>query len=407
MTINAFAAPAQPEPARPTVAEVFVHAAARIHRAAADIWPGESVCLEGHVPGVTGYVHRARVGERTLYAKCSFLGVSLVSLLSGACGPWSHVRQSQQAYEAQPDSLLQREAAQLRALAVTGSPQVCALAGIRLGVVFTEPVPGPTLGELLLVRPGDTAELLSRSFAELRELHGPDAVRRLDSAAVIGERSIADTFLCKFNGLSGAGYVAQLGAERLTPGQRQETVALVRRSVARLRRLRMSLLPAQGMTLAYGDLKPEHVVFPDGPEGRPVMLDPGLLRASPTIDEAKLLSRTVLFLAARRPDAGTARQIVEGVGAFVETRALRVSEETRRAWLRELLTLWLMDTTNIVTTYLSAPSALPLPGLGLALVERAVPVCSFVDALSVDLTDGAAGYEVWDRALDRVLAVVS
>ncbi|WP_233580475.1 phosphotransferase [Streptomyces triticirhizae] len=390
---------------RPSVAEVFVHAAAQIHRATADLWPDAPVCLEQHVPSVTSYVHRARVGDRTLYAKVSILGVSLVSLLRGACGNWSNVLQAQREYEARADGLLEREAAQLRLLAAMERPRVCALAGVERGVMFTEPVTGPSLGDLLLVHPGDTAELLALSLAELRPLHRTDAARRLGSAGAIGERSIAGTFLRKFNGLSGAVYVDRLGAERCDTEQRQEVVELLRRTVARLHRLRMALPPVPRTMLAYGDLKPEHVVFPDGPEGRPVLLDPGLLRAGPAVDVAKLLSRTVLFLAARQPGAATARQVVEGLGEFEEARALRLPRRARRVWLRELLTLWLMDTTNILTTYLSAPAALPLPGYGLALVERAGAVCALVEAVSADLATSADARSVWERALTHAVAV--
>ncbi|MET9846654.1 hypothetical protein [Streptomyces ossamyceticus] len=408
MTIDVPTAPPLREVlTRPSVGEVFVHAAARIHRAAADLWPGVPVCLEQHVPSVTSYVHRARVGDRILYAKVSVLGVSLVSLLRGACGNWPNVVEAQREYVQRADGLLEREAAQLLLLAGMEQPRVCALAGTSRGVMFTERVTGPTLGELLLARPGDTAELLAVPLAELRPLHRPDVVRRLEPGGVIGERSIAGTFLRKFNGLSGSVYVDRLGAERCAPGQRQEVVELLRRAVVRLLRLRMGLAPAAHTTLAYGDLKPEHVVFPDGPEGRPVLLDPGLLRAGPSVDVSKLLSRTVLFMAARQPGAATARQVVEGLGVFGQARALRLSRQARRVWLRELLTLSLMDTTNILTTYLSAPSALPLPGHGLALVERAVAVCTLVDAVSGDLATGADVRGVWDRALDHALAVAS
>lgn len=404
MTIGVYAVP-QHDLTRPGVAEVFAHAAAHIHRAAADLWPGEPVILECHVPSVTGYVHRARVGDRTLYAKTSFLGVSLVSLLRGACGPWPTVRHAQQGYVTRLDGLLAREAAQLDILAGMGRPRACAVAGIRWGVIFTEPVPGPSLGELLLVRPGDTRELLAAPFAELVPLHRPGAARRVHPSGTIGERSIAGTFLRKFNGLSGATYVDQLGAERCEPATRAELVELVRRSVDRLRRLRLALPSADGPTLAYGDLKPEHVIFPEGAEGRPVLLDPGLLRASPMVDLAKLVSRTVLFLAARRPGPATAAHVLDGLAAFAQDRARLLSGRERRLWLWDLLTLWLMDTVNIMTTYLSAPAGLPLPSLGLALVERALPVCRLVDAVSADLADRTAWRRAWDKALACSLAV--
>ncbi|MFJ1607082.1 hypothetical protein ACIOHS_27470 [Streptomyces sp. NPDC088253] len=403
MTIGVYAAP---DLARPTVAEVFVHAAARIHRAAAEIWPGDPVFLDQHVPSVTGYVHRVRVADRTLYAKTSFLGISLVSLLRGTRGSWAVVRQAQQDYEQRPDGLLAREAAQLRALAGLGGPQVCSVVGMRSGVIFTEAVPGPTLTELLLDRPGQTGELLERPLLELQPLHRPGAARRLEPAGVMEERSIAGTFLRKFDGAASAQYVEQLGVERVERLTREQVVELVRVSVRRLHGLRMTLPSVPGTTLAYGDLKPEHVVFPEGPDGRPVLLDPGLLQASPMIDVAKLLSRTVLFLVAHRPDPVTVRQILDGLAVLAVARAGHLSAKERRAWVRHLLTLWLMDTLNITTTYLSAPAGLPLPTLGQALVERADRVCCLVDVVSADLHNpGARG--LGDRTLDRIAEVAA
>jgi len=407
VTTDVYAVPTQQDFALPGIADVFVHAATQIHRAAAEIWPGEPVSLEGHVPSVTGYVHRARVGGRTLYAKTSILGVSLVSLLRGTCGSWPEVRQAQEKYVTQPDGLLAREAAQLRVLNAMDRPRVCAVAGIRHGVIFTEPVTGPSLGELLLVQPGDTHELLTSTFAELRPLHEPGASLHLGPGGVIGERSIAGTFLRKFNGLSGALYIDRLGAERCEPGPRGETVELMLRNVDRLRRLRMTLAAAEGPTLAYGDLKPEHVVFPDGPDGRPVLLDPGLLRASPMTDLAKLISRTVLFLAAHRPGAETASHVVGGLQAFAESQVVGLSGCERGVVLRGLLTLWLMDTVNILTTYLSAPAALPLPALGSALVDRAVPVSAFVDEVSEALANPAVEWVAWELALSSAFLVAS
>jgi hypothetical protein len=402
VTIGAYAAPPL---GRPTVAEVFVHAAARIHQTAARIWPEEDVLLDAHVPSVTGYVHRTRIGGRTLYAKTSVLGVSLVSLLRGACGPWSEVVQAQQEYEQRPDGLLVREAEQLRILAALDGPRVCAVVGMQDGVIFTEAVPGPTLADLLLTVPGETRELMTRTLDELRPLHRPGAARRLDPAGTIGERSIAGTFLRKFDGAAGAAYVDQLGAERLDLAARKELTELVRASVTRLHGLRMLLPGVPGTTLAYGDLKPEHVVFPDGPDGRPVLLDPGLLRASPMVDLAKLMSRTVLVLVARRPHPVTTGRILDGLALLALARAGYLSARGRRPWTRRLLTLWLMDTLNIVTTYLSAPAALPLPGLGRALVERALPVCRLVDAVSADLLAPTGG--MGDRTLDRIAQVAT
>lgn len=288
---------------RPRVGEVFAHADEQIRQAVVDLWPGAMADLNQHVPSVTGYVRRIRVGDRPLYAKVSLLGVSLVSLLRGVCGDWPRVRRAQEEYADRQDRLLEREAAQLQMLAALGSPQVCTVAGVRQGVLFTEPVPGPTLADLLMVRPADTAHLLELPFRELHELHQPHAVGRLASVRVIGERAIAGTFSRKFNGISGALYVRLLGAERCPPEEHQEVVERTRQVVARLHRLRFSAVAATPRpVLVYGEVKPEHVIFPGGVAGRPVFLDPGLMRSGITVDVAKLISRTAL-LASSSPTA--------------------------------------------------------------------------------------------------------
>jgi hypothetical protein len=91
-----------PVPAVPDADEVFAFAVCEIAAAAAELWPRADVDLGEHVPSVTGYVRRIRVDGHLLYAKYAFLGVSLVSLLRGACGRWSDVRKAQQAYVQRP-----------------------------------------------------------------------------------------------------------------------------------------------------------------------------------------------------------------------------------------------------------------------------------------------------------------
>ncbi|MFJ8364545.1 hypothetical protein [Streptomyces sp. NPDC093984] len=49
MTTHVSVAPLR-EATSPGVAEVFVHSVAQIHQAAADLWPGLPVGLEGHLP---------------------------------------------------------------------------------------------------------------------------------------------------------------------------------------------------------------------------------------------------------------------------------------------------------------------------------------------------------------------
>ncbi|MGN5381151.1 hypothetical protein ACQ4WX_40485 [Streptomyces lasalocidi] len=125
------------------------------------------------------------------------------------------------------------------------------------------------------------------------------------------------------------------------------------------------------------------------------------------VDIAKLVSRTVLTLTAHRPEAPVVHQVLHGLDVFVKSQVPMLSGRERRFWLQNLMTLWLMDTVNIMTTYLSAPSALPLPRVGTALMDRVVPVFSMVASISADLETGTAVRGTWEGALDAALAVVS
>ncbi|TVL88999.1 phosphotransferase [Streptomyces sp. SAJ15] len=381
-------------PVGPAVVDVLAYGREQIRRAAAEEWSGTEVVLTSHVPSVTGYVHRLRVGGRELYGKCSFLGVSLVSLLRGTCGDWPQVLRAQAEYVACPDCLLAREAAQLRFLARLDRPAVCGVAAFRNGVLFTEPVSGSTLADLMVSSPGNVAELLAMSLEQLRGLHQPYAVRRLSRDSDIAERDIAATFDRKFHGQGGR-----------KSGCWEDLPPTLRQAVTRLDRMRPAVLPATCPTLVYGDLKPEHVVVADS--GRPVFLDPGLMRARASVDTAKLVSRTVLLLAASRPGGRAARQATEGLGAFVESRLGLLPRQERAEWLCELLTLWLMDTGNILTTYLAAPSVLPLPVRAAALVRRADAVCAFLDAAAADLTGQPSPRRAWERVLAHAEEVAS
>jgi hypothetical protein len=404
--VSTTAVSTSPNSPTPAADQVFAFADLEIGAAAAELWPHADVDLGDHVPSVTGYVRRITVDSRALYAKYSLLGVSLVSLLRGACGPWPQVREAQREYVLRPDALIEREAAQLRFLLDAGHPRVCPVAGVRRGVLFTEPVPGASLAHLLLARPQQSADLLVGVFGQLRDLHHPPAVRRPGPAGIIGERSIAGTFQRKFNGLSGTLYVQRLGADRCPADDRAEVVAVLRQVVVRLHRLRARVLPpSPRRVLAYGDLKPEHVLYPD--DGPPVFIDPGLLLAGTAVDAAKLISRTVLTLASSRPGPETGKHIVHGIGAFAGTGMGGLSVKGRRAWLREVLALWLMDSVNILATYLSAPAELPLPALGNALVGRAVDLCRMVDRISSDLAAGGDTGAIWDGALGHAQAVAA
>ncbi|MFB7763643.1 hypothetical protein [Streptomyces xiamenensis] len=372
----------------PDAGDVFAFGESEIRRAAGELWPAATVELGAHVPSVTGYVRRLRVDGRPLYAKHSVLGISLVSLLLGAAGGWDQVRAAQREYVARPDALLTREAGQLRVLAEMGRPRVCAVAGHHrgAGVLFTVPAPGPSLATLLLAEPHRAQDLLEATYRELERLHRPSALRFLDPAGVIVERGIEATFRRKFNGLSGGTYLANLGAQRCTPRVRGEVVPGMRAVVARLLRPRVAVPPVGGGVLVYGDLKPEHVFFAGGAGRPPVLIDPGLMRGlSPVGDLAKLISRTVLLLTARAPGPRVVRQVESALGAFAQVRMEVVPPGLRAAALGELVSLWLMDTINIMTTYLSAPAALPLPAQGEALVLRASAVVGMLHRLAGQL----------------------
>ncbi|GAA2720282.1 MULTISPECIES: hypothetical protein [Streptomyces] len=386
--------PALAPPARPVAADVFAYAAGQIRSAAAALAPGTVVHLGARTASVTTYVRRVRIGDEELFAKLSFLGVSLVSLLRGTCGDWGAVRARQSAYVATPGSLLEREAEQLWLLRRESALRVPAVVHHGQGVLFTEAVGGPTLEELLIQQPALTAELLGTVMNELDEgLARPGVVRGLERIA-IGERAIDAVFARKFNGLSGPVYM------RLAGDVAEEIAAVV----ARLRRLRFAE-PSDGvMHVTFGDLKPEHVFFPDGPGGRPVFLDPGLARGRAGTDEAKLLSRLLLRLLVSAPPYGTVRGIADGIAEFVATRTLGMERGARQAWLRQLVLLWLMDTTNIITTYVTAPPGLMLPDLGDATRRSAGRALHVMDRVTNLLEAGTEPGTVWRLALAEVVS---
>ncbi|MFH9735870.1 phosphotransferase [Streptomyces sp. NPDC017260] len=384
--------------ALPKPADLFALSTDRIHRAAAGLWPGEPLTLGDRVPSVTGYVHRARVGGRDLFAKDSILGLSLVSVLRGVAGDREKVRAAQAAYATSPSSLLAREAAQLCALDTAGV-RVGRCTGYAGGVLFTESVTGPTLADLIAKEPERTCALLTAAMAALDGLQRPPVAAQVD-AAPIPERSIDGTFRRKFNGVSGRLYIDRLGLDRLDERSRQGIVAVVGVVVARLLKLRLS--PPTGPTvIVYGDLKPEHILWPDGPTEAPVFIDPGLARGPAHHDAAKLLSRTFLALVSAPPVDGPA-VVVDGIAAFLNDHMRALRGAVRVLWLRRLLVTWLMDTVNILCTYLTAPAALPLPEHARAVIERAEAVCMLLDLVSAPLAAGTPPDVAWRLALRTV-----
>ncbi|MFD9356420.1 hypothetical protein [Streptomyces sp. NPDC060031] len=382
--------------AAPAPEQVFDHADQRIRAAAAALWPDTHIDLGVQVPSPTSYVRRMRVDGQHVYAKYSFLGMSLVSLLRGAASSWPQVQAAQELYVRRPDSLIRREAAQLSYLSRLASPRPGRFAGLHDGVLFTTPVTGTPLSQALLANPARTTDLLDLTFKELRPLHGR-APHVTDPGVIDTDRSITATFARKFGRSASRAYIDELAASH----ERELAPALHR---IRHRLLAAGLAaPTHRRAVCFGDLKPEHVIIPAGPAERPVFIDPGLLIASPESDRAKLISRTMLLCAATRP-AG-AGQIIDGLARHVDHHLARTARVQQPVILRQLLTWWLMDTTSIVTTYLAAPHGLPLPQTGHALIARATAVTAMVDTLADQLESRLPARKVWHNALAAAKAV--
>ncbi|MFI6056271.1 hypothetical protein ACIBCO_40200 [Streptomyces violascens] len=374
------------------MSSLFSYMDQTIVTAAARLWPGARVELGVHAPSVTCYVRMVEVNGNVLFAKASVLGLSLVSVVRGTCGSWEAVKKAQSAYVGSPSALMDREAAQLRLLSLAGlrTPQVAGLAG---GVLFTQPVVGPTLTELMVKEPHRTDALCARALRELGQ--GLRRIAPKADAVAIGERSIPGTFLRKFNGVSGHTYVGLAGNHASVLGA----------IVSRLHRLRLA--PTVGVRpVVYGDLKPEHIVFPDGPDGPMVFLDPGMARGRPQADHAKLISRIILSLFAAPSSAAAVHTVTAGLGSLVDHATAALGKSERTAWLRELVVLWLMDTLNIVTTYLTCPVVLPMPPQAVALAEKAPALLALVDQVSGDLVGGVNARTVWCQALGRLSKAV-
>ncbi|MFB9601420.1 hypothetical protein ACFFTQ_00300 [Streptomyces roseofulvus] len=376
------------------MADVLAMAGEQVLTAARTLWPGAVVVPGPVIPSVTSYVQHLHVDGRPLYAKLSVCGTSLVSVAAGVCGDFETVRARQTAYLAASGSLMAREAEQLRTLAGPARLTTAPLAGYARGVLFTHPVAGPTLADLIDAEPGRTRELLALVLDDVAEGLARDGVGEAVERAAIGERGIAGTFARKFNGLSGSAYLRRTGH-----GQALAAAA------DRLRRARpLPPRPRPGGGVIFGDLKPEHAVF--AAAGRPVYLDPGLMRGHPVADTAKLVSRLLLGLIARRP-AASAEAVLGGVDSFVHAAARRLPADERAGWLRELVVLVLMDTLNILTTYLTCPADLPLSAHAAAVQARARHIADLLDHATAPLAAGGDGATWWRLYLTRVREAVT
>ncbi|MFF2580455.1 phosphotransferase [Streptomyces goshikiensis] len=388
-------------PPAPAAADVFVYADRQITEAAITQWPDAWVSLGTRVPSPTGYVRRIRVDDRHVYAKYSFLGTSLVSLLRGASGDWPKVQAAQERYVRSGESLMRREAAQIRFLAAGRRPRPAQFKGLQAGVLFTAPATGTPLSRLLLADPGRTAELLDETFRDLQPLYQS----RADASGLTGaERSIVGTFHRKFGHPTPHAYLAELGGSTNGDGGPE----LLPRVVRRLLKPTSLPNPSPHRALCYGDLKPEHVLMsPHGQGARIRFIDPGLVFADPHTDLAKFVMRTVLFLVATKPAPAVTEQILNGLAEHVDNQVRGTYPHDQLMALRQLLTWMLMDAVNILTTYLAAPSSLPLPPTGEALASRPGPLLLAVDRVTAYLEQGTPVTSMWESALAEFKAAAT
>ncbi|MFI0242544.1 hypothetical protein [Streptomyces sp. NPDC016845] len=356
---------------------------------------------------MTKYVAHVRVDGQPLYATYSFLGMSLTSLLSGAGGSWPQVQGAQAEYVRRPGTLATRQESQLRFLQRVGGLSVCRPAGQALGVLFTEPVPGEALGDLLWRAPARSGWLLQHTVAALGPLHRPRLAEQPDAAGVVGERGIATDFEHTFHGAADALRLDRLVAAHHPQPVRLEAAAGLRVAVGRLRQARLATLQSAHEVLLYGALAPGHILFPDSDRGRPVLLAPALCRGRASGDAAQLISRIVLRLIATRPTALDATRILDGIEAFAEQQLAQRSAKAARSWQCEVLSCWLMDTALVLRRVLLAPSGLPLPEPAQALAGQPLAACRLLEWASAVLLHQADIPVAWHGVLTAVREAVT
>ncbi|MFB8124662.1 hypothetical protein ACFVG1_32485 [Streptomyces bacillaris] len=371
-----------------------------IAQAAEKVWPGRGAVLGPQCPSVTSYVCQVGVEGEELYAKYTWLSSSLVSILRGARGSWADVQGEQGPYVRSADLVTRREHQHLGFLQELGRPRVGEPVGLRDGVLFTRAVTGTTVAEELTVRPWDTETVLRSVLLCLGELHCEAGAGYLRRSWPITERGIPDVFARKFRGPSAARYVADLGRDRLiAEGERAAIVDLLGTAVRRLLRLTGAIRPRQRCAV-FGDLKPEHVYLTSG--HRMTFIDPALQwAAGPEPDVAKLFGRTLL-LGLCHHELRAEQQITEGVMAALgrHGKGLRPRDQADR--LREVMVLWLMDTVNILSTCLSAPSDFPLTSSQQVLVSQARRIAAVVERVSGLLIGSASGPGLLDGVFHEV-----
>lgn len=370
---------------------VAEYAVESIRAAAGALWPGEPLRLVAHIPSVTSYVHRVRVGHRDLYAKYSFLGKSLISVLRGTHGDRATVLAEQQRYLARTDGVVDREAEQLRRLADGGLLRVCTPAGRVRGVLFTEAVTdGVPLDRLLLINPDQAGTLLRQAWESVARLHHLSP----DGWPVMPERDVEVTFARKFtrtswppqDALAPYGVAGELGG--------------------RLRRAALSLaaLPAVrgGSVLVFGEVKPEHVIMTGT---GPVFLDPGVHLATTSAAElAKFVSRCGLLLVTRAPNRNTRRQVLAGLSELIGEQQEASNSAHPDAWMADLVTVLVRDMINIVSTCLAMPPAGSMPSVASGVLDHCVVIVSVIERAVTRLARHGHPMDVWDLFAAEVMS---
>jgi hypothetical protein len=343
---------------------VLAHARTAVETVATRLWAGESVHVGSQLPSVTNYVTLLQVGGRSFVAKYSLLGTSLVSVVRGLHGTWPEVQSNQQSYLAGTRAQLTQERDQLRVLATVARhgavplrvPEVIAY---DAGVLITVAVASPSLSTELLRGGQQPGELLSRVADTARHLQRAFGTERPPLRATLissPHSSIAGTYARKFLSPRHArDYLTALGRGWVGPTDRRE----IQESLTKLRSVLSPLLrPTASPVVIYGDLKPEHVLLE--PAGSQIWIDPGLQRADPAAELAKLVSRTALLLVITQPPGDRISAILDALDQLL-SEFLRCHTRAETHTMRRVLALWLADWSNYLATGLSLPPQVPLP----------------------------------------------
>lgn len=382
-------------------ARVLNHARTAVETVATRLWAGESVHVGSQLPSVTNYVTLLQVGERSFVAKYSLLGTSLVSVVRGLRGTWPEVESNQQSYLADARTQLAQEHDQLRVLATVihhsamplRVPQVIAY---DAGVLITVAAASPSLSNELLRDGQQPGELLSRVADTARHLQGAFGTGHPPLRATLlsnPHSSIAGTYARKFLSPRHARDYLALGQGWAGPTERRE----IQESLRKLRTVLPSLLrPIAPSVVIYGDLKPEHILLE--PTGSQIWIDPGLQRADPAAELAKLVSRTALLLVITQPPGDRTSAILDALDQLLN-EFLRCHARGETHTLRRVLALWLADWSNYLATGLSLPPQvpLPLPRPLLAAAARARALLMVATDVATHLVTNPA--QAWCRAL--------